>query len=716
MILKPMSFPRVTTVLSTLGVFSLPAALLAQTAPASTTSAALPAVEVSASRESADGPVIGYRATRSATVTRTDTSVEDIPRAISIVPAEVLRDVGEERIDRALDFAAGVARGNDFGGINMSTTNIRGFATGAQYRNGMGMAGNNRGSISAPDAANIERVEVLKGPASGLFGRGEPGGLINIVTKTPQGERFTRGTVSAGRWNRWRGTLDINTPLSTDASVLGRLNVALEDNGSFRDHTSNQRQALYPSVRWQLGADTSVLVNAELLANHRVFDRGIPAVGGHFGQVPIDRFYGEPSSGKIHNRHQLLQIVLEHGWHANWKMRLASQYYRNTITGGATETSAPLAATPDIIPRFYRDRNFRTANFSTQMDIQGTLHALGWRHHVLFGVEYERYRQDMRIHTTGSATNAYGIDLWNPIYGKPRPDFDLARTTDSLSREASHAVNLQDQIDFNERLIGHIGIRYDRLHPQSHNRATSMDTAYHRDAVVPRLGVLYKFTPHVSAFANASTSFQANGVQSTGEVYEPEKGVGYDLGLKLNLFEGRLGATLGAFHITKKNVKTPHPDPTVEDSITVGEQRSRGVDMQLSGDIARTLRVIAAYAFVDAEVTHDNRANYQGNRLAGVPRHNASLLAVYRLQGGQEWGAALNRVGARRASITSRFELPAYHTVDLFTRWPLPTAGADVTLRLNNLFNKEYYERGWSTWAGVPGDPRNIKLTVSFDL
>jgi len=127
-------------------------------------------VEVSATRETADGPVIGYRATRSATATRTDTPIEDVPRSISVISAEVMEDIGEERIDRALDFAGGVTRGNNFGGIDMTTTNVRGFDTGSQYRNGMASAGNNRGFRSAPDSANIERVEVLKGPASGLLG------------------------------------------------------------------------------------------------------------------------------------------------------------------------------------------------------------------------------------------------------------------------------------------------------------------------------------------------------------------------------------------------------------------------------------------------------------------------------------------------------------------------------------------------------------------
>jgi len=176
-----------------------------------------------------------------------------------VIPAEVLEDLGEERIDRALDFAAGVARNNSFGGISLSGVNVRGFNTGAIYRNGFAI---NRGDNSAPDAATIERIEVLKGPDSGLFGKGEPGGLVNIVTKRPQADAFARLKLSAGRWNRYRSSADINQPLTQDARVLARLNVALEDNGSFRDHVFNQRQVFASALRWQISASTRLTMPA----------------------------------------------------------------------------------------------------------------------------------------------------------------------------------------------------------------------------------------------------------------------------------------------------------------------------------------------------------------------------------------------------------------------------------------------------------------------
>jgi len=300
---------------------TVPAALAADPASA----VELETVTVHAAPERADGPVDGYRASRSATVTRTDTPIADIPRAISVIPAQVLEDLGQDRIDRALEFAGGSAIGNQFGGISLSSYNVRGFNTSAMYRNGFATS---RGYNTPPDAATLERVEVLKGPDSGLFGKGEPGGLVNLVTKRPQAEAFARLRASAGRWDRYRVAADINTPMNPDASMLGRVNLAFEDKDSFRDYHFNQRLVFAPSVSWQLGADTQLTLDGEYLRNRSMFDMGVVAVNGAVDAVPISHFYGDPTDKGVYNRTGLLQAGLEHALNAQWKLRLATQYLR----------------------------------------------------------------------------------------------------------------------------------------------------------------------------------------------------------------------------------------------------------------------------------------------------------------------------------------------------------------------------------------------------
>ncbi|WP_163024983.1 TonB-dependent siderophore receptor, partial [Pseudomonas viridiflava] len=166
--------------------------------------------------ETATSPVQGYRATRSATATKTDTAIKDIPQSISVVPASVLKDLGSNSVDRALDFAGGVSKQNNFGGLTLYEYSIRGFTTSEFYKDGFSA---NRGYPATPDAANIERIEVLKGPAASLYGRGDPGGTVNIVTKKPQREAFTTLQTSAGSWDRYRTALDVNTPLDEEGNL-----------------------------------------------------------------------------------------------------------------------------------------------------------------------------------------------------------------------------------------------------------------------------------------------------------------------------------------------------------------------------------------------------------------------------------------------------------------------------------------------------------------
>src|SRR6218665_602402 len=265
--------------------------------------------------ERADGPVQGYRATRSSTATRTDTDIRDTPQSINVVPAQVLTDLNSTRIDRALDFAGGVSRQNNFGGLTFLNYSVRGFTTGELYRNGFAY---NRGSNSTPDAATIERIEVLKGPAASLYGRGDPGGLVNIVTKKPQAEAFSTLQLSAGSWDRYRSALDVNTPLNDEGTVLSRVNMAVEDNHSFRDHVSSQRKLVSPALSWQLSPDTHLLIESEFSRTESVFDRGIPAVNGELGSVSRSTYLGEPNDGQIRNNNQLLQISLEHYLNDNW--------------------------------------------------------------------------------------------------------------------------------------------------------------------------------------------------------------------------------------------------------------------------------------------------------------------------------------------------------------------------------------------------------------
>ncbi|MCR3786186.1 pseudopaline transport outer membrane protein CntO, partial [Pseudomonas aeruginosa] len=516
--------------------------------------AELEVLTVTAEAERAEGPVQGYRANRSASATRTDTRIEDIPQAISVVPRQVLDDLDSARIERALDFAGGVSRQNNFGGLTMFEYNVRGFTTSEFYRDGFSA---NRGYMNAPDSATIERVEILKGPASSLYGRGDPGGTVNLVTKKPQAERFARLHASAGSWDRYRSTLDLNTPLDEEGDLLYRMNLAVEDSKGFRDYADGQRLLVAPSFSWQLDPDTSLLVEAEVVRNRQVFDRGTVAPHNHLGSLPRSRFFGEPDDGKIDNNNETLQATLRHHFNEQWSLRLASHYKHGHLDGYASENSS-LAADGYSLRREYRYRDFEWHDSITQLDLLGDLHTGSIRHQLLMGLEYERYHNDELILRSIPSRNPYAIDIRRPVYGQPKPPF--GRDDRNHEEVDAMALNLQDQIEFSEKWRGLLGVRFDRYRQDMN--ATRLNNGRFRDtssqqtqrAATPRIGVLYQATPEVGLFANASKSFKPNGgTDMAGKAFDPEEGRGYEAGVKLDLLDGRLGMTLAAFHLKKKN-------------------------------------------------------------------------------------------------------------------------------------------------------------------
>jgi len=692
---------RVTSVL-------LAGSLLTPCALAAESPAKLADSIISAPSEQADGPVQGYRAKRSSSATRTDTPISEIPQAISVVPAQVLDDLGSSRIDRALDFAGGVSRQNNFGGLTFLNYSVRGFTTGELYRNGFAI---NRGSYSSPDASAIERLEVLKGPAAALYGRGDPGGLVNIVTKRPQLEPFTQFKASAGRWDRYRSSLDVNTPLNEDGTLLSRVNLAVEDNGSFRDHVGNQRQIINPTFTWQLSPDTLLMIDSEFSRTESVFDRGIPAVNGKMGAVKRSTFLGEPNDDKIRNDNQLLQVSLEHYLNDAWKLRLASHYSQGTLDGNSSEPSRLIG---DQLTRFYRERSFEWNDSITQAELHGQFELAGWQHQTLLGLEYENYRNSQKYPQSVTGLG-YGQDIYKPIHGQPKPP--IVNPNDFHEHTESYALNLQDQISFNERWSGLLGVRLERFEQTALNRSTRVSSEQSKDVATPRAGVLYQLTPEVGVFANASMSFKPNAIGAQGQVFKPEKGLGYETGLKLDLLDSRIGATVALFHIDKENVLTADPN-NPGDNIAAGKARSQGLDLQITGQLSEAVRVIGAYAYIDAEVTKDNSIP-EGSDLLGIARNSASLMSVYQFQSGalqgSELGAAITHVGDRSGQTGSDFELPAYTTVDLLARWQ---ASKDLSLglNLNNLFDRKYYERSFNNVWVMPGDPRNLSVSLTLNL
>jgi len=678
---------------------------------------ALEEMQVTASAERADGPVQGYRATRSASATRTDTAIHETPQSISVVPAQVVEDIGATRLEDALDYAGGVERGNNFGGQGLTEFLVRGFSTQEFYRNGFAV---NRGYPNMPDASTLERIEVLRGPASMLYGRGDPGGTFNIVSKQPQAERRTVLGSQVNTDGLRRGTLDTTGALDESAAFTYRLNLVAEGSDSFRDHVESERYNIAPVLRWQLSDDTALILEGDYLHNRHPMDRGLTRYPNQAGDLSRDRFLGEESAGKLTNQNATTQLRLEHQLDSQWMLRGGIQYLDGSLDGGAVENNG-LAADGRTVGRNYSERWLNWNDLAVQANLEGRFDAAGLAHTLLLGVEFDDFNYDSQIDRSGGATSDFPIDLYDPVYGQPLPALTRTTTYDDENLK-SYALFLQDQIALTERLTAQVGARLERFEQRYENKLTpagSWDQAH--NAVSPRFGLIYDLTEELAVYANTSRSFKPNrGADRSSQAFDPEKGIAHEVGIKYERPEHDLSVTAALFHITKENVLTSDPlDSNYQ--VAAGEARSRGFDISVAGNITPQWRVIGGYAYVDAEVTESSSASMPtGTRLANVPRHSFNLLDTYEFAEGPLTGLGVGMgvkyVGDRKGGATSTaFDMDAYTTVDLLAYYPL-TERVRLNLNLNNLFDEEYEERAWGNIWAYPGAPRTLQAGIAITL
>ena len=685
---------------------------------------ALEALQVNAASERADGPVTGYRATRSASATRTDTSIHEIPQSISVVPAEVVQDIGAVRLEDALDYAGGVERGNNFGAQGLTEFLIRGFNSQEFYRNGFAA---NRGYPNMPDASSIERIEVLRGPAAMLYGRSDPGGTFNIVTKQPQAERRTVLGSQINSEGLRRGTLDTTGALDEQAAFTYRLNLVTEGGDSFRDDVESERYGVAPVLRWQLNDDTSVTFEGDYLHNRHPLDRGVTRYANQNGKLPRDRFLGEEAAGKLTNDSATTQLRIEHLLNDNWTLRGGVQYMDGEMSGGAVENNSNsyrggLAAGNSVVGRNYNERWLNWNDVNVQANAEGHFDTAGLAHTLLVGVEYDKFNYNSLI-IRSAGGGAYPIDLYNPVHGQPLPALTRTTTHDAETLE-SYAFYLQDQIALTERLKAQVGARIERFEQSYEDKlpnAADWDQAH--NAVTPRFGLIYDLTDELAVFANTSRSFKPNrGADRQNGAFDPEEGVAHEVGIKYDMLDRDLSLTAAMFHIVKENVLTNDPNNTGSESfqIAAGEVRSRGFDINVAGNITPQWRVIGGYAYVDAEVTESTSANMpEGERLGNVPRHSFNLLDTYEFDSGTLAGLGLGmgvKYVSERQGQTSNdtFDMDGYSVVDLLAYYPL-TENVRLNLNLNNVFDKHYEERAWNVWA-YPGEPRTLQAGISVSL
>ena len=657
---------------------------------------------------------------------RGDFAAREIPQSIAVIDQQVLKDNNILRLTDALDLNAGVARQNNFGGL-WDAYAVRGFSGDENLPSGYLVNGFNsgRGFGGPRDVSGIERIEVLKGPNAALFGRGEPGGTVNIVTKQALFDA-TQGTLSAsyGSFNALRADGDLNLAAGNRMAV--RLIGFYENADSFRDTIETERYGFLPTVGVKLGDATTLTYNLELTRQKVPFDRGVVAIGGKLGTIPRSRFLGEPGDGPIRADVTGHQVQLQHAFSKDWSLLVGGSYRQTSLEGFSTEAELAgsrqkLFADGRSLSRQRRYRNYDADHYVLRAELSGDFALGALRNRLIFGADFDQFENSQlfqRVRPAPLASNPSDeagnvIDITAPVYGRfplPTP----VPQTDRLDVQKAYGVYLQDQITLTPQVQIRFGGRFDRFSVRSLNRATMTEQNRTFERFSPQVGIVFAASAAVSLFATYGEGFRSNlGATAAGEVFDPETSRSFEGGAKFALLNNALTGTIAYFQLNKANVLAADPgNPGF--SLPIGKARSQGVEFDLAGKLPGDVDMLLSYAFVDAEARSnvlDPNFSLQirtGDRLINVPRHSLNLQASrkFRLAGTDlRFGAGVQHVGKRLGETGTTFELPAYTLTRLFANWN-PTQSVEVFGQISNLFDTTYYTNSFASLWVQPGAPR----------
>ncbi|MBL0123854.1 MAG: TonB-dependent receptor [Betaproteobacteria bacterium] len=676
----------------------------------------------------------GYTAKRASSGTKTEVAIHETPVSIQVIPREVMDD---QQVIGVKDATKNVSSVLPSTYQFYEAYTIRGFDTGTDvYRNGL-----RQPSFSDQQTANVEQVEVLKGPAAILYGRIQPGGMVNVVTKRPRAQPYYSLQQQVGTYDLYRTTADATGPVTDDGAMMYRVNFAYQTNESFVDFLSNKNTFIAPSLTWR--PSNRFELNLELEYQRREYVHfgtnggGVPAIGNRPANLPRSRYIGNPSIAVNFPNEQNRDFAGFDGNYAindNWNLKHRFGYTAVdylTHYAGARALNETTGILTQSLQGAFQDRK----SYATNLDLSGKFSTGEIHHQLLLGIDYFGLKQN--YHGLGLSPIVIplpSIDIFNPVYS------DISTLVNStpdnsyfIRKEYWTGIYFQDQMRVGEKWHLLAGGRFDDAsHGTGSNYVIggSLENAWkalvlrNDKAFSPRLGLLFQPAPWLSVYGNYVGSFGTNnGVSATGEAFDPQKAKQYEAGTKSELLDGKLTATVALFEITKTNVLTRDPN-NPNFSIPIGEARSRGVEFDVSGRIGRNWSVISNFTYDRAEITKDNRGN-QGKILPGVPGRSGSIWAKYdtgNATEGLSFGAGIFLRGQRQGDTPNTFQLPGYGRVDALLAYRFKAFGGKLmTAQINvqNLLDKTYFDHGGSGGTRLNtyyGEPRTItgSLRIQF--
>lgn len=696
-------------------------------------------------------PTEGYVVRDASTGMKADIPIRQTPVTINVVPKQVIRDQALTSLQGALENVPG-ARGTNRGNNDITgyAFKIRGFDVRQTFRNQL-----NQGGFFGlfTDLANVERIEVLKGPASILYGRSDPGGLVNIVTKQPL---FTPRYVveqQIGNYDHYRTQWDFSAPVEQVQGLAYRVSGAYQNSRVFRQFQHGERFLIAPVVTYQPSPWTEFTADLQYLSNKVNVVNGIPTLPNASAplDVPLRRSYQEPNVPRSGTDSFVGSYVFRQNLNEDWKIVNRFLYLsHNSMERGIIAVGFLDAVT---LNRFTQFQSTQGDAFSTNINLEGKFDTFGAKHTFLFGLDY---LNQYSVYAFGRAAR-FPINVFAPIYGLvPGWAYDSALFgglnkgySSNLQRQKGMYVqDLINVLDDKAHIL--LGVRYDIADVTSGSSASAAPNysasawAAAQDrlrrpsrqdkAWSPRFGVVYDVIPEASVYGSYTRSFGPNNSTTTGQTFPPQIGVQWEVGLKTQPLPD-LSANLAIFQLTRSNLTTrdfASTDPTALK--LAGLQRSRGIELDIMGRFNDRLAILANYALIDAKVIADNARNPLNpygsglylNHLDNVPRHSGKVWLTYDFgDTGLGWRVGGGVTVSTRAwgDIQNTFLIPGWARLDAMASYAALYEGHKLTaqLNLNNITNTRYFTgtdinfNAGPRLAAFPAEPLTVIGTLKFE-
>ncbi len=655
----------------------------------------LPAVTVtgSSAQESAWGPVDGYVARRSASATKTDTPLIDTPQSVSVITRDQMNEQGVTSINQAVRYAASTVTDSNGADTRATLATIRGFIS-DEYLDGLPLV---HGTFvnAIMDPYMLERVEVVRGPSSILYGQVTPGGLVSYVSKRPTEDPLHEIQLQTGNYGRLGAGFDFSGPIDTDKRWLYRVTGTGLDTGTQVDDARQSRMDISPSLTFRPDAATSFT----LLANYRNdpnsgFWNKLPAQGtllrNPAGQIPDSLFTGDLGFNRTSNREASIGYEFAHAFNDNWKVKQNVRFTNMSFAFDSVQGD-DLVGTSLIRDKF-QDRN-RLNTVGVDNQLEGRLATGAVRHDVLMGFNFQGTDQHDR-ETDGLAPPLY---ILAPDFRQPLPPYQPSDTyIDNRQTVKQFGLYAQDQLTL-DHWHATLGVRRDWASTDTDDYLSGASSRQHDAAYSWRAGLLYRFDNGIAPYANYSTSFQPTlGTNAYGDPFKPTTGRQYEVGVKYQPEGSNTLLTAAVYDLRQQNVLTADPNNPFN-SLQTGEARSRGVELEAKTELTRQLHVLASYTYTNAVVLKSNYGDV-GNRLYGIPLNTFSVWGDYAFTGalaGLDIGLGARYMGATFSSDNT-LRVPSFTLFDASISYDMgylsPTLkGTSVALNVQNLFDRSNY-------------------------